>query len=106
MTKAYISEYARGTLDGRTFIPSGEEPAIANQVVDYTAGAAASATLNAQTRFVRIHVDSIASFVFGANPTATVNNARLAANATEYFGVPNDPQLQGSGLKISFITNT
>lgn len=106
MTKAYISEYARGTLDGRTFLPSGEEPAVATQVVDYTAGVAASATLNAQTRFVRVHTDAICSFKFGAAPVATVNDARMAANATEYFGVPNDPQLTGSGLKISFITNT
>lgn len=106
MTKAYISEYARGTLDGRTFIPSGEEPSITTQVVDYTAGATASATLNVKTRFVRIHVDSIASFLFGAAPVAAVTNARMAANTTEYFGVPNSPLETGSGLKISFITNT
>lgn len=106
MTKAYISEYARGTLDGRTFIPSAEEPALATQVVDYTAGVAASATLNVKTRFVRVHVDSIASYKFGTAPVAATTDARMAANATEYFGVPNSPLETGSGLKISFITNT
>lgn len=106
MTKAYVTEYARGTLDGRTFIPSGEEPAIATQVVDYTAGTTASTVFNVKTRFVRIHVDSIASFVFAVAPVATTANARMAANTTEYFGVPNSPAETGSGLKVAFITNT
>lgn len=107
MTKAYISEYARGTLDGRTFIPSAEEPSLASQVVDYTAGAAVSTLLNAKTRFVRIHVDSIASFkVSTAGTLATTADARMAANATEYFGVPNSPLETGSNMKFSFITNT
>lgn len=106
MTKAYISEYARGTLDPRTFLPSGEEPAVATQVVDYSGGAAASATFNVKTRFIRVHVDSIASFKVAAAPVAAVTDARMAANATEYFGLPNSTGETGSGLKIGFITNT
>lgn len=110
MTKAYVTEYARGTLDGRTYIPSGEEPAIKTQVVDYTAGAAATAlAFDKNTRFVRIHVDSICSFKFGTAPVAAVTDARMAANATEYFGVPvasNDPSATTEGNKVSFITNT
>lgn len=106
MTKAYVTEYARGTLDGRMFLPSGEEPAIATQVIDYTAGVAASATFNVKTRFIRVHVDSIASMKVGAAPVAAVTDARLAANATEYFGLPAPAGEVGSGLKISFITNT
>ena len=33
------------------------------------------------------------------DPTATTSNKRLAANQTEYFGVP-------AGMKLSVIANT
>jgi hypothetical protein len=89
MTKAYISEYS-GPPQGPngSIIMCGREPSIAQQVVDYSGGAAASAAFNANTTFIRLHVDSIASFrVSTAGTAATTSYPRMAANATEFFGV-------------------
>ena len=105
MTKLYISEYARVTQasgPGNAALQAPEEPPLATQVVDFTAGAAQSAAFNAKTRFVRVHADAICSVKFGAAPTATVNDPRFAAGQTELRGVPGD----GSAAKVSAITNT
>lgn len=80
----------------------GEEPAYATQVVTYTGTAAASAAFGAETRWVRVHTDGICSLKFSAAATAaTVNDARMAAGATEYWGV-----VAGSAMKVSAIVNT
>ena len=105
MTKLYVSEYARMTQasgPGNTVVQAPEEPPLATQVVDYTAGAASSAAFNAKTRFVRLHTDAICSVAFGASPVATTAFPRLAAGQTEYRGIPTD----GSAAKVSAITNT
>ena len=105
MSKLYISEYARMTQasgPGNAVIQAPEEPPIASQVVDFTSGAAQSAAFNAKTRFLRLHTDAICSVKFAANPTATVNDARLAAGQTELRGIPAD----GSAAKVSAIANT
>jgi len=105
MSKLYISEYARMTQasgPGNAVIQAPEEPPIASQVVDFTSGAAQSAAFNAKTRFLRLHTDAICSVKFAANPTATVNDARLAAGQTELRGIPAD----GSASKVSAIANT
>jgi hypothetical protein len=105
MSKLYISEYARVTQvsgPGTAVLQAPEEPPIATQVVDFTSGAAQSAAFNAKTRFVRLHTDAICSVRFAANPTATVNDARLAAGQTELRGIPGD----GSATKVSAIANT
>jgi hypothetical protein len=105
MTKLYVSEYARMTQasgPGNAVVQAPEEPPLAVQVVDFTAGAAQSAAFNAKTRFVRLHADAICSVKFAANPTATVNDPRLAAGLTELFGIAPD----GSAAKVSAITNT
>ena len=98
MAVAYISEYSKFAPD-----PSGvgqvpQEPAIVNQTVAI-GNVASSDAFNAATRFVRIHVDAICSIKFGAAPTATTDDARLAAGQTEYFGV-------NPGDKVSVITNS
>lgn len=77
------------------------EPPLAEQVVDYSGGVAASSAVNAQTRIVRIHTDAICSVLFGTNPTATTAKGRMIAGQTEYRGVP-----VGASYKISAITNT
>src|SRR5215510_4199255 len=105
MSKLYISEYTRVTPSsgpGNAVVQAPEEPPIATQVVDFTSGAAQSAAFNAKTRFVRLHTDAICSVKFAANPTATVNDPRLAAGQTELRGVPAD----GSAAKVSAIANT
>lgn len=106
MAKAYVSEYARATLDSRHGVMSPEEPAIAVQVLD-TTGTHLSAVFNKETRFVRVNVDGVVSYKFGTAPTAATTDARMAANQTEYFGVP--PAAAGAsdeGYKLDVIANT
>lgn len=98
MAVAYISEYTDTPVYIGQAIPVGQEPTLADQTVAIGAEAKSSA-FNANTTFIRIHVDAICSIKFGAAPTATTSNKRLAANQTEYFGVrPGD--------KVSIISNT
>ncbi len=99
MTKLYVSEYS--SLTKNNDIPVPMEPINADQVVDYNAGAAASAAFKANTRFVQIQPDSICSIAFGTAPTATTSNKRMAAGETRIYEVP-----QGASYKISAITNT
>ncbi len=76
------------------------QPAIAEQTVSYTTTTQSSA-FNAKTRYVRLHTDSICSIEFGTNPSATTSTARMAANQTEYFAVP-----QGASYKVAAVSNT
>ena len=92
MAVAYISEYADIRANAAL------EPFTASQTVAIGAEAK-SAAFNANTQFVRIHVDAIASIKFGVNPTADTNSQRLAANQTEYFKTK-------PGDKVSIISNT
>lgn len=104
MATVYITEYAAQAADaGANPVPAGQEPAIAHQTVAITVGSVQSAVLNARTRFVRVHTDAICSIKFGTNPTAVVTEERLAANATEFFGIAPD---QLGALKIAVISNT
>ena len=105
MSKLYISEYARVSQASgpvNAIVQAPEEPPIATQVVDFTSGAAQSAAFNAKTRFVRLHTDAICSVRFGAAPTATANDPRLAVGQTEFRGIPAD----GSASRVSAIANT
>jgi hypothetical protein len=103
MAFLYIDEYAHmgqqtvgpGNISATYLIP------VATQKVVNTGASTQSAALQATTKVVRLHADSICSFLAGANPTATTGNTRLAANQTEYFGVT-----PGSNLKIAAILNT
>lgn len=106
MAKVYITEYARASLDTRAFIPSGEEPSIKCTVLDTTA-THTSAVLDKNTRLVRVHTDGIISYKFGTAPVAATTDSRMAANATEYFGIP--PIAAGTAigtLEIDVIANT
>lgn len=98
MTKAYVTEYGDATGGGAVQVAQG--PAIRTQVVDYSAGVAATAlAFTENTKIVRVHVDSICSVAEGTAPVATTASKRMPADSTEYFGVrPGD--------KLSFITNT
>lgn len=103
MATLYIAEYERAsnaTVGNQTVQIVDESSLLAEQTV--TIGAEAkSALFNPQTRIVRLHTDAVCSILFGAAPTATTAKKRLAANATEYFGVPSS-----SGWKLSCISNT
>lgn len=83
-----VSEYDLLATDvnGRA-IPAGVEPALATQNVTLSAGSTQSAAFNDRTRLIRVHSDAAFRFAVGPDPTATANSARVAAGATEFFGV-------------------
>jgi len=101
MGKLYVTEYSTqpivrtGQMGGM-----GQEPCIVNASSPITFSThAESAAFNANTKFIRVHTDSICSVKIGPAVTATANDARMAAGTTEYFGVrPGDI--------ISVIANT
>lgn len=97
----YISEYAdSGLLLGGVTI--GSEPGTDQAPVTFTATPGQSAAFKNNTKFVRVHVDGIASILFGTNPTAVANtNKRMTAGMTEYFLVP-----MGQSYKVSAVTST
>ena len=109
MTKLYVTEYCGLKLvSGPNGIPAQcpEEPPLAEQVVDFTSGAAQSNAFNVKTKFIRVHADSICSRLIGTNPTATASKARMSADQTEYIGLPPDHGVGSTVYKISAITNT
>lgn len=92
----YISEFSQA---GDAGIQVAKQPAVTDQTPVAVGGSSVqSAVFNANTKLVRIECDVVASMVFGTNPTATANNARISANLPEYFQV-------ASGQKVAFITN-
>jgi hypothetical protein len=102
MGKLYITEYSDIAQTVRGNAPVAQENAdvVEQTPVTYTT-TTQSAAFAATTVIVRIHTDSICSINFGTNPTATTNNRRLDASATEYFGVP-----KGGAYKVAAVSNT
>lgn len=98
MPKLYISEYGVLAEASRGTAQAVAEPALATQVVDYTAGATLSSVFSSQTKIVRLHTDDICSVRFGGS-AATTSNMRMVAGQTEYFGVQ-------PGSRLSVISNT
>lgn len=97
-----ISEYRNLARDGQnSVIQTGVEPSIANQQVAITAGSLQSAALDTATRFVRIHTDAACRIEIGVNPTAAATSKRMAANSSEFFGIPG-----GVAFKVAVITTT
>lgn len=100
MANLYITEYAAiAFLGGAGGVLVPREPPVAEQKVDFSGGAAASAAFNSSTRFIRISSDAVCSVLVGSNPTATTSSGRLAAGVNEYRSVT-------AGHKISAISNT
>lgn len=100
MSTMYIREYNdTGTFGGN---PLPQEPGVDQTPVTFTGTAGQSAAFKNTTRMVRVHVDGIASILFGTNPTAVANtNLRMTAGQTSDFLV-----LPGSALKVSAVTST
>ena len=104
MATLYVTEY--GTIAGLPATANGQVP-LEPPLADYTVpiGAAqASPAFQPLTRMVRLHCDAVCSVLFGPsvnNPTATTSNQRMAANQTEYHGVP-----EGRAFVVSVIANT
>jgi len=102
MAKLYVAEYSGMAKAWAEPVPiaAPQEPSITDQTpVVIGAGSLQSAAFNGATRVIRVHTDAICSIAIGADPTATADNKRMPAGATEYFGVT-------PGHKIAVITNT
>jgi hypothetical protein len=97
MATLYVTEY--GGTAGDTQI--AREPPVASQTVSLSTTSAQSSAFNAATVFVRVHTDAVCSIAFSTNPTATQSLRRMAADQTEYFGVP-----PSASFKVAGITNT
>ena len=86
MAVLFITEYARLAIESQGIpVLVGLEPS-RTQTVAIWAGSL-QATLNAGTKFLRLHTDAICHVKFGTNPTASATEMRMAANQTEFFGV-------------------
>ena len=107
--KLFITEYVRQARDNHGDpIAAGEEPSLATQVIDFTAGVTEQAAdLNTKTRYVRLHADTACSFKFReqGGTAAGIGDSRLAANQTEYFAVLESVVLSGAGARFSAIAN-
>lgn len=103
MTKLYIKEFGglAATKQSDSVLAFPADNSAADQVVDFTAGAAASNFFAKGTEWVLLCTDAgPCSIAFGAAPIATVANFRLPANTLIPFRVPGD-----GSLKVSAITN-
>src|SRR6185503_15446290 len=96
MAKLYISEFQFMGANGYDGASMARQPPLVNQVVDFTAGVAASAAFSASTTFVRVWSDAQCCVKYGTAPTATVNDMPMAASQPEYCGVT-------PGQKVSAI---
>lgn len=97
MAKLYISEYQFMGANGYDASQIPREPSLADQVVDFTAGATQSAAFSAATTYISIWSDVDCCVMFGSNPTATTSKRPVAAKTREACGVrPGD--------KVSVIT--
>jgi hypothetical protein len=101
MATVYITEFSNSAISpgGQMQVPY-EQP-LAEQTVAIGGSSVQSNAFNAATGFIRVEVDAICSIEINANPTASTTTARLAANQTEYYGVP-----KGANFKLAVITNT
>ncbi len=100
MAKMYITEFGGMPAGG---LSMAQAP---NIVATYTVAVSSVAVISTQaidsaTTMVRLHTDAICSFQFVPTTSTTMEStaARMAANATEYFGVK-------TGLHVAVITNS
>jgi hypothetical protein len=91
MSKLYISEY----LDS-----AQTEPAIAEQTLEIGVVSAQSEPFDSRTKSIRLHVEASCSIAFGAEPVATAENGRLAADTSETRNVS-----PGGRLRLAVIEN-
>lgn len=101
MAKLYVTEFVTAGRDPGSGVPVGhggswlENPA---SPIAIGGGALNSASFGTNTSLIRVNCDAVCSIVIGTSPSATINNARMAANQTEYFAVV-------PGQQISVISN-
>jgi hypothetical protein len=102
-TKMYVSQFSKQAVDRESkpiAAPDWSSKIGATLVIDYNAGAARIGPFDPNTRFIRMHTDSICSFKFGGSSVvATTGDDRMIAGQTEFAGI--EP-----GSYLSAITNT
>ena len=98
MASVYITEHYAPKFVGGNLLPAVSMPPIAEQKIPIGITTQSSA-FNSLTQVIGVHAEAACSVAFGANPTATTANRRLAANSTEYFEVT-------PGQKVAVVTNT
>lgn len=102
MAVLYISEFSQLTATPNGLAAVAQQPSLRDQTVAIGSGSATPIyPFLSATKFVRLNTDAVCSIAFGAAPTASATTARMAANQTEYFGVP-----QNSNWTVAVITNT
>jgi len=99
LAKVYVTEHTKPSVFNGNLMPVVRMAPLTTQTVAIGGSSTQSSAFNAKTFMVAVHTDAICSIEFGANPTATANSKRMAANTTEYFEV-------APGDKIAVITNT
>ena len=99
MAKVFIGESPDPRVLSGNPLPVLMVPYLAEQVVAISGASVQSNAFSANTRVIRVHTDAICSIAIGANPTATADTTRMAANTTEFFDVR-------PGHKIAVITNS
>lgn len=99
MAVLYITEHPYPVVYQGLSAMAVSLPPLAEQTVAIGGTSAQSAAFNAKTRIIGVHTDAICSISVDEDPTATTDNRRMAAGATEYFEVQ-------PGHKIAVIENT
>ena len=99
MPLLYVTEYAGVGFSqiGAEYSAVPLEPPLADYTVSIPG---TSPVFQPTTILVRLATDSICSVKIGLSPVATTTNARMAANQTEYRGVPQ------AGFSVSVVPNT
>lgn len=92
----YVSEFIQAAGAGVQVAkqPGTDQPS----PITVSASSAQSAVFKSTTKLVRLNCDVVVSFVYGTNPTATTNNARLPTGVVEYFDV-------SGGMQVAVIQN-
>lgn len=91
MSEAYITEYPELQQDtlGRDMLV-GKGRGLQNRAT-FTGTPGLSTTFAADMHIIRLHVNAACHIAFGTAPVATTNDAKLAANQTEFFSIiPGD----------------
>jgi hypothetical protein len=98
MSLLYVTEYAGigFTQVGGAFTAVPIEPPLADYTVVF---GSASPVFQPSTILVRLACDAVCSVLIGLSPVASTTNGRLAANQTEYRGVP------AKGFQVSVVSN-
>jgi hypothetical protein len=84
MAKVQITEFNAGSVAGMQTV---KWPKLASQTVAISGSSTQSVPFSEGCRLIRVNVDSVCSVAIGINPVATIDDARMATNQTEYFEV-------------------